>query len=155
VTTGGSAGGGAAQDVVLTWRGTFSSEEANALHATAFGTRVHSTQEWDWAALCARHSLGWVTARAASPERAGDAPAVLVGFVNVVWDGLVHAWLQDVMVARGALHQGIGTRLVAAATDGARAAGCEWLHVDFDDDLAPFYLDACGFTPTRAGLRRL
>jgi hypothetical protein len=41
------------------------------------------------------------------------------------------------------------------ARDGARTAGCEWLHVDFDDDLRPFYFDACGFTPTNAGLIRL
>ena len=27
--------------------------------------------------------------------------------------------------------------------------------VDFDDDLAPFYFDACGFEPTPAGLIRL
>ncbi len=25
-----------------------------------------------------------------------------------------------------------------------RGAGCEWLYVDFDDDLAPFYVKACG-----------
>ena len=37
----------------------------------------------------------------------------------------------------------------------AKAAGCEWLHVDFDDDLAPFYFDSCGFEPTRAGLIHL
>jgi hypothetical protein len=34
----------------------------------------------------------------------------------------------------------------------ARDAGCEWMHVDFDDRLRPFYLDACGFAPTTAGL---
>jgi hypothetical protein len=44
---------------------------------------------------------------------------------------------------------------VDAARDGARAARCEWLHVDFGDDLAAFYLDACGFQPTRAGLMAL
>ncbi len=33
-----------------------------------------------------------------------------------------------------------------------RGAGCEWLYVDFDDDLAPFYVKACGFEPTQAGL---
>jgi GNAT superfamily N-acetyltransferase len=73
----------------------------------------------------------------------------------VPWDGLVHAWLQDVMVAVSARHRGIGRQLVAAARDGARTAGCEWLHVDFDDDLASFYLDACGFRPARAGLMAL
>jgi GNAT superfamily N-acetyltransferase len=97
----------------------------------------------DWVALTARHSLGWVTAR--DEHR-------LVGFVNVIWDGLVHAWIQDVMVAVGGRGQGIATRMVAIARDQAAAAGCEWLHVDFDDELEPFYFGACGFQPTNAGL---
>ena len=42
-----------------------------------------------------------------------------------------------------------------AAVSGARAAGCEWLHVDFDDHLRAFYFDACGFAPTNAGLIEL
>lgn len=46
-------------------------------------------------------------------------------------------------------------RLISVATDAARAAGCEWLHVDFEPDLRDFYLGACGFEPTEAGLRRL
>ena len=79
----------------------------------------------------------------------------LVGFVNVLWDGLVHAWLQDTMVATEARGRRIGTELVARARDGAREAGCEWLHVDFDEDLEPFYLGACGFTATSAGLIEL
>ncbi len=79
----------------------------------------------------------------------------LGGFANVVWDGLLHAWIQDVMVAADVRHEGIGSGLVSAAGDGARAAGCEWLHVDFEDDLRPFYLGACGFTPTNAGVLHL
>ena len=51
--------------------------------------------------------------------------------------------------ARG---HGVATELVGIARQHAAAAGCEWLHVDFDDDLRPFYFDACGFTPTNAGL---
>jgi hypothetical protein len=31
-------------------------------------------------------------------------------------------------------------------------AGREWLHVDFEDDLQSFYLDARGFRTTNAGL---
>jgi hypothetical protein len=58
-------------------------------------------------------------------------------------------------VALGARGKGIGTALVAAARDGAMAAGCEYLHVDFEDRLRPFYLDACGFTSTSAGLLAL
>ena len=67
----------------------------------------------------------------------------------------MHAWLQDLMVATTPRRQGIGRRLVQVAAEQAGAAGCEWLHVDFDDDLLPFYLDACGFTPTNAGLMAL
>ncbi|WP_138759646.1 GNAT family N-acetyltransferase [Modestobacter altitudinis] len=130
----------------IQWRGPFTSSEANQLHAEAFGTRVFSDAEWNWPDQVAAHSLGWVTAR--------DGEA-LVGFVNVLWDGEVHAWLQDVMVAAASRHQGVGRRLVDAARDGARAAGCDWLHVDFADELAPFYLDACGFRPTPAGLMAL
>lgn len=130
-------------DVLYRWRGAFTNDEVNALHADAFGHRLYGEEEWDWERLCRDHSLGWVTAR-----RDGG----LVGFVNVVWDGLVHAWLQDTMVASDARRSGIGVGLVQAATVGARAAGCEWLHVDFDDELRPFYLEAAGFTETNAGL---
>ena len=129
--------------ITYEWRGQFGNEEINVLHAEAFETRVFDESEWDWRALTARHSLGWVVARD------GDD---LVGFVNVLWDGLVHAWLQDTMVAVAARGRDVGTALVAAARAGARDAGCEWLHVDFDDHLRAFYFDACGFTPTNAGL---
>jgi predicted N-acetyltransferase YhbS len=132
--------------IETTWRGEFSNHEANELHAEAFGTRVFSSAEWDWDGLVRSHSLGWVTARSA---------AGLVGFVNVVWDGFVHAWIQDEMVAISARHKGIGRELIRVATQEARDAGCEWLHVDFEDHLRPFYFDACGFTPTNAGLKRL
>jgi GNAT superfamily N-acetyltransferase len=61
----------------------------------------------------------------------------------------------DTMVAVKARRDGVGTRLVEVAVREARAAGCEWLHVDFDDHLRRFYFDACGFTPTNAGLIEL
>jgi GNAT superfamily N-acetyltransferase len=129
--------------VTYEWRGAFTNDEVNALHAEAFETRVFDASEWDWEQLTRSHSLGWVVAR---------VDGRLVGFVNVLWDGLVHAWIQDVMVAAVARRLGTGRDLVAGARDGARSAGCEWLHVDFEDHLKPFYLDACGFTPTNAGV---
>jgi GNAT superfamily N-acetyltransferase len=129
--------------VMYEWRGAFTNDEVNALHAEAFGTRVYDEPEWNWIELVHRHSLGWVVAR--------DGPG-LAGFVNVLWDGLVHAWLQDVMVAGGARGRGIGTALVDRARRGASAAGCEYLHVDFDEHLSAFYYGACGFRPTKAGL---
>ena len=122
------------------WRGGFTNEEVNVLHAEGFGHRVLDD---DWVVQVERHSLGWVTARQA------DA---LVGFVNVAWDGAVHAFILDTLVAGSHGRRGVGTALVAAAVEGARAAGCEWLHVDFDDELRGFYFDACGFAPTNAGL---
>jgi GNAT superfamily N-acetyltransferase len=129
--------------VVYEWRGAFANDEVNALHAEAFETRVFTADEWDWVALTSRHSLGWVVAR---------DDGALTGFVNVAWDGLVHAWLQDTMVARSHRGRDVGTRLVGIAKQHAREAGCEWLHVDFDPGLSAFYLDACGFGPTAAGL---
>jgi GNAT superfamily N-acetyltransferase len=139
----GHLGYRAAVTITYEWRGEFGNDEVNALHAEAFDTRVFDESEWNWRDLVSSHSLGWVVAR--------DG-ANLAGFVNVLWDGLVHAWIQDTMVATAARGLGVGTRLVAVATTGAREAGCEWLHVDFDDHLRSFYFDACGFRPTNAGL---
>ena len=132
--------------ITFTWRGDVASTELNLLHAEAFGTRVYDDTEWDWPAQLQGHSLGWVGAR---------LDGRLVGFVNVPWDGLVHAWIQDTMVANDVRHRGVGTELIAVAVREARAAGCEWLHVDFDEHLEGFYLGACGFEPTHAGLIEL
>jgi predicted N-acetyltransferase YhbS len=64
----------------------------------------------------------------------------------------MHAFILDTLVSARVRRQGVGRQLVARAVEGARAAGCEWLHVDFDDHLRPFYFAACGFQPTNAGL---
>jgi ribosomal protein S18 acetylase RimI-like enzyme len=103
--------------------------------------------EVGWWDRIRRHSLGWVTAR--------DADGRVVGFVNVVSDGGDHAFLLDTKTHRAYQRTGIGTRVVQLAALHAKAAGCEWLHVDFDADLAPFYFDSCGFSPTDAGLIHL
>jgi len=70
----------------------------------------------------------------------------------VVWDGATHAFVLDTLVATEARRRGVGTSLVRLAVDRARDAGCEWLHIDFEDDLRAFYFDACGFEPSNAGL---
>ena len=129
--------------ISFNWRGDFDNAEVNELHAEAFGHRV---LEDDWQAQVQQHSLGWVCARDGGR---------LVGFVNVAWDGGVHAFVLDTIVRAGAARQGIGTELVAVSVAESRAAGCEWLHVDFDDHLREFYFDACGFEPTNAGLIKL
>lgn len=127
--------------VTYRWRGPFESVEVDALHGEAFG---HPPLGDDWRGQVERHSLGWVCAR----DDAGE----IVGFANVPWDGGIHAFLVDVIVAANARRRGIATRMVELAAEEARAAGCEWLHVDFEDDLAPFYFDACGFTSASAGV---
>jgi hypothetical protein len=54
----------------------------------------------------------------------------LVGFVKIITDAGLHAFLLDTSV-----HQ-------------------HWLHVDFEPHLESFYA-SCGFAPTQAGLIRL
>jgi len=129
--------------VVYAWRGVFTSFELNVLHAEGF---EHDLLDWDWRGQVERHSLGWVTA---------CEDGELVGFVNVAWDGGSHAFVLDTLVPVPARRRGIGVELVRVAEREARAAGCEWLHVDFEDHLRAFYFDACGFTPTNAGLIEL
>ena len=125
------------------WRGSFEDPEVSALHAEGF---EHELTVNDWRGQVERHSLGWVCAR-----RDGR----LVGFVNVPWDGDTHAFILDTLVTADCRRLGVGRRLVAVAEREVRAAGCQWLHVDFEDHLRPFYFDACGFTPTNAGLIEL
>lgn len=122
------------------WRCPVDNAALNRLHAEGFD---HPVLHADWNAQLDGHSLGWVCATY------GDE---LVGFVNVAWDGASHAFLLDTVVTARVRRQAVGTELVAVAAREARAAGCEWLHVDFDDHLRSFYLEACGFRPTPAGL---
>ena len=78
----------------------------------------------------------------------------LVGFVNVAWDGGVHAFILDTCVDVDFRRQGIALRLVERAAEVARQRGAHWLHVDFEPHLEGFYRQ-CGFGPTAAGLMRL
>lgn len=132
----------AADDLVLRWRGELTDAEMVDL-VVSYGGQVAP----GWWESIRPHSFGWVTAR--------DSAGLLVGFVNVVSDGGDHAFLIDTKTRGASQRQGIGTRVVAFAAEESRAAGHEWLHVDFDPYLRGFYFDACGFEPTDAGLIRL
>ncbi|MFF8693622.1 GNAT family N-acetyltransferase [Streptomyces sp. NPDC015144] len=126
------------------WRADFDNAALHALHSAGF--HEQATEVVDWLTRVRRHSLGWVCAR---------YDGELIGFVNVAWDGGAHAFLLDTVVAADHRRSGVGAGLVAEAARGTREAGCAWLHVDFEEDLRPFYLDACGFEPTAAGLTPL
>ena len=80
--------------------------------------------------------------------------ATLIGFVNVAWDGGVHAFILDTCVDADYRRQGIALTLVERAAALARERGAHWLHVDFELHLEGFYRK-CGFGPTAAGLMRL
>ena len=129
-------------DVRFEWRGELTDDELFALTESYGGNAARGW--WD---RIRPHSLGWVTARLDD--------GTLVGFVNVAWDGCDHAFLVDTKVRLDHQRRGIGTELVRVAAEHAKEARCEWLEVDFDDHLRSFYYDACGFTPTNAGLLRL
>lgn len=132
---------GASEPQVITeWRGPFENSEVNLLHAECFEHRLF---EDDWWTQVNRFSLGWVCLRRSTK---------LIGFVNVAWDGGVHAFVLDTMITTALRRRGLATDLIKEAIKRAREAGCEWLHVDFDRHLRSFYLDACGFSPTNAGL---
>jgi GNAT superfamily N-acetyltransferase len=131
-----------AERVDYRWRGAVTDTEMVDLVRSHGG---HAAPGW-WDQI-RPHSMGWVTARL------GDG--ALIGFVNVAWDGGDHAFLIDTKVASAYQRQGIATELVGRAASHARAAGCEWLHVDFEERLTPFYFGACGFRPTPAGLIHL
>ena len=79
---------------------------------------------------------------------------VLIGFVNIAWDGGVHAFILDTSTDPDFRRRGIATALVKAAAELARARGAEWLHVDYEPHLEDFYR-GCGFRPSSAGVMKL
>jgi GNAT superfamily N-acetyltransferase len=116
----------------------------NAAMNALFAASWPDHREVDFAPVLSR-SLLYVCAYA------GDR---LIGFVNVAWDGGIHAFLLDTTVHPDFQRQGIGMRLVRDAADEARTRGIEWLHVDYEPHLDGFYR-GCGFEPTLAGLMQL
>jgi ribosomal protein S18 acetylase RimI-like enzyme len=117
-----------------------SNEELNALFAAAWPH--HAPRDFQPVLV---RSLAYVVVR---------ARGLLVGFVNVAWDGGDHAFLLDPTVHPEFRRRGIGTMLLARAEELARARGAEWLHADFEPHLEPFYRKG-GFQGTFADLVRL
>jgi len=84
----------------------------------------------------------------------GYVSAELIGFVNVAWDGGHHAFLLDPTVHPDFRRRGVGRALLKTAIGAATRRGIEWLHVDYEPVLEPFYRSV-GFRPTDAGLLHL
>lgn len=51
--------------IETTWRGAFTNEEANLLHAEAFETRAFDASEWNWDASSKR--TAWAGSRPGPP----------------------------------------------------------------------------------------
>src|SRR5829696_1322412 len=51
----------------------------------------------------------------------------------------ITGFLVDTKTRGSHQHRGIGRELLRQAAENAKAAGCEWLHVDFEPHLARFY----------------
>jgi GNAT superfamily N-acetyltransferase len=117
---------------------------SGALLNDLFAAAWPGHRECDFAPVLTR-SLAYICAY--SGER-------LAGFVNLAWDGGIHAFILDTTVHPALQRRGVGTALVRAAAAAARERGIVWLHVDYEPHLEPFYR-ACGFVPTLAGLLRL
>ena len=117
-----------------------SSQQLNELFSSAWEDHVPS----DFTRML-EHSLGYVCAFENSR---------LIGFVKLISDGGVHAFLLDTTVHLEFQKRGIGRELVHQARDYAKSRGCHWLHVDFEPHLKHFY-QSCGFKHTEAGLIRL
>ncbi len=104
-------------EIEYSWRGHITDDEMVELMESHGGRAAAGW--WD---RVRPHSLGWVSAR--------DSDGRLVGFVNVAWDGGDHAFLVDTNTRAAWQRRGIGTEVVGRAAEHAKAAGCEWLHVD-------------------------
>jgi GNAT superfamily N-acetyltransferase len=115
-------------------------EALNALFAAAWD--AHTPRDFS---STLGHSLGFVGAF--ELER-------LVGFVNLAWDGGVHAFVLDTTIDPEFQRRGIGSALVTRAIELAGERGCHWVHADYEPHLSAFY-NVCGFKPTLAGLVKL
>jgi ribosomal protein S18 acetylase RimI-like enzyme len=115
-------------------------DELNRLFSAAWNEHTES----DFIAQL-RHSLTYICAYQ------GDR---LVGFVNVAWDGGIHAFILDTTVHPDVQRRGIGQQLIRHAAQAAQQHGIAWLHVDYEEHLDGFYRN-CGFIHTYAGLMRL
>ena len=127
-------------DVEIQVRPALTDEQLNALFAAAWPSHTPRT----FAPVLAR-SVAYVGAFRADR---------LIGFVNVAGDGGAHAFLLDPTVHPEHQRRGVGLALVRRASELARAAGAEWVHVDYELRLAAFYA-AAGFRPSAAGILRL
>ena len=75
----------------------------------------------------------------------------LIGYVNVISDGIRNAFIADLMVHPSFQRRGIGTALVRRPVRELRTDGVRGVHITFTPELEPFYR-ACGFLVILGGI---
>ena len=75
----------------------------------------------------------------------------LIGYVDVVSDGVADAYIRDLIIHPQHQRQGLGTRLVSLAIDQVRHDGIRMVSVVFDPQLTAFY-QGLGFHSVAGGL---
>jgi ribosomal protein S18 acetylase RimI-like enzyme len=76
---------------------------------------------------------------------------LLVGYVEVVSDGVDDAYIRNLMVRPGYRRRGIALKLLQMVVERIRASGIKMANVIFEPDLAPLYRKA-GFVIVNGGL---
>ena len=122
------------------WSPPLRDEELNQLFRAAWPDHVDRTYQ-----AVLRHSLAYIGA---------FADEDLIGFVSLAWDGQSHAFVLNPTVHPRWRLRGVGRALVKRAAEVAATQGVEWLHVDYEPQLAHFY-QSCGFRRSTAGVQRL
>ncbi len=76
---------------------------------------------------------------------------VLIGYLNIISDGVSDALLNNLMVHPDYQRKGVGTKLVKTAVDELTRDGVKFFNLVFNDELVPFY-KKCGFHIMRSGI---
>ncbi len=114
--------------------------ELNELFSSAWD--AHADTDFSYLGT---HSLGYICAYDED---------LLIGFINIAWNGNRHAFLLDTTVRKEYQKRGLGKALVRRALALAKSNHVEWVHVDFEPQHERFYR-SCGFTACPAGLINL
>ena len=75
----------------------------------------------------------------------------LVGFIDIVSNGITDAYLQDLMVKPSYQGKGIGTKLMNMAIEKIKTDGIYMIGIIFEENLLGFY-KRFGFYPLMSGL---
>lgn len=75
----------------------------------------------------------------------------LVGFIDIVSNGITDAYLQDLMVKPSYQRKGIGTKLMNMAIEKIKTDGIYMIGIIFEEKLLGFY-KKFGFYPLMSGL---